>query len=399
MTDGGTRSLLRRQDFERRWLAFVVDGTTHGVRDEVVASWRRARALVSPAATAAPAARSPVDRVALTESARVLEHEFSGLIEDSGLIACLADETGRIVWTSGDVRLLRTAEQANFAPGALWDEASMGINGISLAMATGAPATVWSAEHWLETLHEWSCHAAPIRDPRTGRAHGVLNLATPWDKGNPLVSTAVVALADRLAAELALRLRPALIPPSEAVELTVLGSRRVMTGSRECVIGKRQTEILLILALRPGGVDLEELHADLYGDAAVGTATVKAEVCHLRRALGGRISRAPYRVQGEISVDALQLVDEVKAGRFRSAAARYAGPLLPWSESPRILQFARTVEVALRQAALGTTDVETVLQIAARMDHDVQLVEHALSILPPGDGRRYVMQGHLADIA
>jgi hypothetical protein len=50
-----------------------------------------------------------------------------------------------------------------------------------------------------------------------------------------------------------------------------------------------------VLALR-GIATLEELHAFVYGDRAVGATTLKAEISHLRRALGGAIASRPYRL-------------------------------------------------------------------------------------------------------
>jgi hypothetical protein len=347
----------------------------------------------------APVAAAVVDPLPLLKSVHLLDSEFKTSLQGSELVMALADETGRIVWTTGEPSLLKTAEQANFAPGALWDEPSMGINAISLAMTSDSLSTVWSAEHWSSLLHYWSCYAAPIRHPETGRRLGVLNFSTRWDKGHPLAATAVRALAQLLAPEIAAHAAARELPNDDAIELDVLGPSRATLAGLPLNLTKRQTELLLLLALRPEGVGLEQLHADLYGDAAIVVGTLKAEVCRLRRVLDGRISHSRYRLEGQVRVDALEVLEDLKSGRVQQAANRYRGPLLPWSDSPRVNRLGRTVEAALRNAVLNGRDVELVLDLAARMEDDTELVEHAIRLLPRHDGRHHIMQGRLVGIA
>ena len=66
----------------------------------------------------------------------------------------------------------------------------MGTNALSLALRTGRPSTVFSAEHLVEALHGWVCYCAPIHGP-DGRILGVLDLSTTWDRSHPL------AMSDR----------------------------------------------------------------------------------------------------------------------------------------------------------------------------------------------------------
>jgi len=84
----------------------------------------------------------------------------------------------------------------------------------------------------------------------------------------------------------------------------------------------------------------------------------------------------------------------VVEARIAEAVTRFTGPLLPWSESPRIVRLARTVEVALRDAVLASDDYESALALAAHMEEDTELADHILKILPPGDGRRHILRGH-----
>jgi len=393
------RLRIRRDAIERSWAAFMSGEDAGAVRREVLSSWQRTTHQVTPEVTAAPTSTHHCDPGPLLASTHILDREFKATMQDSGLIVALADARGLIVWTTGEPALLRLGEQANFVAGALWDEASMGINAVSLALTSDGPSTVWSAEHWSSSLHAWSCYAAPIRHPETDQPLGVLNFSMPWDRGHPLASTAVVALAQRLAPEILANSGRSAVPDPNVLLLHVLGRHRASLAGTPLNLTRRQTEILVLLALRPDGISLEELHAELYGDAAVGIGTLKAEVSHLRRLLEGRISRAPYRLAGPVGVDALDLLTELQAGRVRDAVARYAGPLLAWSESPRLIRLGRTVEVALRDAVIAGTDHEVALALALKLEDDTELAEHALRVLPDGDARRHIMRAHLTSIA
>jgi GAF domain len=59
-------------------------------------------------------------------------------------------------------------------------------------------------------------------------------------------------------------------------------------------LSTRHAEILLLLAMNPGGRSAAELSTDLFGDPGH-TLTVRAEVSRLRRHLGSLISERPYR--------------------------------------------------------------------------------------------------------
>ena len=387
----------RRNAMDRSWAKFMEGQQVIGVRDEVLSSWRRSRALLSPGVAAAPVGQTQLDHEALLTSARALDHTTRLALEDSNALVAVTDIRGQIVWTTGEPALSRLADEINHAPGGLWDEASMGVTAVSLALSCDRPAMVWSAEHWLPVLHDLACYAAPIQHPQTRRRLGVLNISTPWDKAHPALYMAVTALADRLGAEVATN-RAVGDDECDAVELSVLGTHGLILGGRPVRLTRRQSEIVLLLALRRAGVGLAELHADLYGDEDVEMGTLKAEVSHLRRILGGRISRTPYRLLGNVRVDALELLEDLRSGRLADAVGRFHGLLLPWSESPRILRLARTVEVAIRDAVLDSNDYESGLALAGHMEDDAQLADHILQILPSGDGRRHILRGHLTSI-
>jgi transcriptional regulator of acetoin/glycerol metabolism len=389
----------RRRDAIAGDLSAFIDGEVPSlVRGEVLASWRRTARVLSPQVSAAPVSSLNADYSPLVRAARLVEREFKSRMAGSRVVIGLADARGQMVWTVGEPKFLRLSEEGvNFRPGALWSENHIGLNAISLALTTGRPAAVWASEHWSPALHGLSCYAAPICHPQSGRRLGVLDISMAWDNDQPLAASVATLLAERLSSEIVAQSGSSVSDADELV-LHVLGEQRTTLGGRAVPLTRRQTEILLLLALRPEGTGLEQLHADLYGDAPVALDTLKAEVSHLRRALDGRISRAPYRLSGHVVVDALELLTDVRQGRVVQATERFVGALLPWSDSPRVVRLARTVEAALRDAVLAASDPESALALVGRLEDDAELLEHALRILPHGDARRHIMHGYLAGI-
>ncbi|MFD0659912.1 GAF domain-containing protein [Thermocatellispora tengchongensis] len=142
---------------------------------------------------------------------QALGDELRSIAEDAGFVAAVTDESGTIMWTCGGRVMRRRAEQVNFAPGGRWDERAMGTNALSLALCTGRPSTVFSAEHLVAALHGWVCYCAPIRSP-DGRILGVLDLSTTWDRSHPLAISTVRSLTAGIEAQL--RAAPGISPAS-----------------------------------------------------------------------------------------------------------------------------------------------------------------------------------------
>ncbi|MBC7373060.1 MAG: transcriptional regulator, partial [Frankiales bacterium] len=291
-----TREQLRtrREQLSRTWTSVLGVGTPAVERGltppapGVLDSWRRSSAWVSPELSTAPV---DVTDDAMTRwwasgmalGLRGVEGEVRQAADDGGMVAAVTDRDGVIVWSHGSRLMQRRSEQVGFVPGGRWDEASVGTNALALALRTGAPSTVYSAEHFSQAVHGWVCYAVPLTDPRTGVVRGVLDLSTTWDRAHPLAMTTAGLLG---------RLLDAAAPAEDSdtgprVELRVLGGWRVRVAGTDLVLPHRQIEVLTLLALHPDGLSLEQLHARLYGDAPVSTATLKAEVSHLRSVLGG----------------------------------------------------------------------------------------------------------------
>ena len=67
-------------------------------------------------------------------------------------------------------------DSVSAAPGVVYSEDVLGTNALGTANETRAPVAVVGEDHFNESLREFCCFAAPIRNSLTGRVHGVLNL-------------------------------------------------------------------------------------------------------------------------------------------------------------------------------------------------------------------------------
>ena len=188
---------------------------------------------------------------------------------------------------------------------------------------------VFSAEHYASIVHNWVCWAAPVHDPSTGAQLGVIDLSTTWDRSHPigLATARVMARLIETAMPLSHQ-HPVLDQLSDATEpglmMRLLGTAETWLDGQRLLLNRRQTEVLALLAMHPEGLSLEHLHALVYGDQAVTTSTLKAEVSHLRSALGGQLSSRPYRLTMPVSTDVDLVLDPAppRPGRGRRRRLR-----------------------------------------------------------------------------
>jgi hypothetical protein len=390
----GHSTLRRRRDeLEREWARRVPTRRVSGaepprlVSSEIVESWARSLPVVDPRRDSAPSEDGVPARwldSPLRRPVAEISDELRTIADDAGFIAAVTDESGTILWTCGGRVMRHRAERVNFAPGGRWDESGMGTNALSLALR-GQPAAVFSAEHLVEALHGWVCYSAPIRSPQ-GRTLGVLDLSSTWDRSHPLAMPTVRTLVSRIESRLC-EIMPAQ-PPAAGIRLYCLGGGRAMRAGAPLRLRPRQLEILTLLALEPDGFSPERLREALFGERPGTMTTLKAQVSHLRRALGGALSQRQYTLTEPIACDATAVLDALADGDTATAVRCYTGPLLPESEVPGIVEWREYLEVAVREAVLASADPRLALLYGERHPFDMQVHEHAYRLLPPGDGRR-----------
>jgi len=383
----------RRLDAVRAWTAFVEHGdrVASVVRPEILHSWERSGAAVTPAVTAAPLADegdtatfwtgSPL-QVAVSR----IEHELRSTAEDGDLVVAVTDADTRILWTYGGRVMRRKAETVNFVAGGRWDESSVGTNALALAARDGHPSMVFSAEHFAPMVHNWVCWAAPVHDPVSGRQLGVIDLSTTWDRSHP-IGLATARMMARLIETAMPHSRDVTAGLDDAqrdepgLTLTLLGAAEARLDGERLLLNRRQTEILAVLALHPAGLSTEQLHAAVYGDEPVTFNTLKAEVSHLRHTLHGALASRPYRLTMPVRTDVDRVLGLLRSGQVAAAVEAYGGDLLPGTESPTLSELGEYVAVAVREALIADPQPAAVLRYAALAPYDTEVVEVALRAL------------------
>ncbi|MEU2624231.1 GAF domain-containing protein [Streptomyces sp. NPDC007157] len=343
---------------------FTTAGTVpRPVRSVVAESWRRsARAGVGPDGAA---------RVELTDGdlgayraehplARVmpLVRELMGTFAADGehlLAVCDAD--GRLLWVEGHPATRRRADLMNFVPGARWSETAVGTNAPGTAVAVDRPVQVFAAEHFIRQVQPWTCAAAPVHDPRTGRVLGAVDITGGDRLAHPHSLGFVQAVARAAESQLALLDPPT--PAAEAPALTALGrdEAELRLDGHRIRLGRRHSELLVLLSRHPEGLTGDELLCALYEDESVTPVTLRAELARLRRLLGpGLLASRPYRLTGPVESDVSVVERRLEAGAVTAAVTAYPGPLLPSSQAPAVVLLRQRLADGLRAALIARRD-------------------------------------------
>lgn len=194
-----TRSVQRAREH------FVTHGSggpdaTGALRAEIEASWVRSRQLAVDVDRVEPAyvERLDHDTLLARSAAPVLQslrNELAG--EPIGIL--LTDSRGTILERQcPDRQLVRTLDAARLAPGFVFAESSVGTNGIGTAIEMRKPTMVTGAEHYVESLKQFSCAAATIQHPVTHAFMGIIDFTATTPHANPLLLTFARSTAQRL---------------------------------------------------------------------------------------------------------------------------------------------------------------------------------------------------------
>jgi len=343
---------------EAAWTSFNTGapGTSSDFDLRITHSWQRSRQslptfLDSAPIQAPPSEREDVPGSTLVDAARQTLDDLLRDAQASDMVAALSDASGTLIWT-GAGRLMRArAERVNFTAGACWNEQAFGTNAVAVAVREARPAMVFSAEHYAPAIHDWVCYAAPILHPATGAVLGSLDLSTVWERHNPLALRAVQAYANEIA-----RLAPHCFAPRVRIDL--LGRRPCLrVAERVQALSRRQAEILCALLLNPQGLDLDALHAAVYGDADVTMATLKSELSRLRQHIPEDVlASRPYRFLRPVDADLSELLVAARSGDAALLLDRCKGSLLPSSEAPCVREVQYRIDYALERACRTIND-------------------------------------------
>ncbi|MFG3498853.1 GAF domain-containing protein [Streptomyces sp. NPDC047928] len=369
----GADPVARARALRRAHETFTASGQVpKPVRPVVAESWRRsARALVCPDGVA----RVELGEDELTAyreahplaAAMPVVRELTGAYATDGEhLVAVCDAHGRLLWVEGHARTLRLAGRMNFVAGARWAESAVGTNGPGTAIAVDRPVQVFTAEHFRRPVHDWTCAAAPVHDPRTGRLLGAVDITGGDRLAHPHSLAFVQAVARAAESQLAL-LEP--VPATaDRVRLSALGRDQAVlaAGDRTVRLSRRHSEIVVVLAGRPQGVGGDELLTLLYEDESVTSVTLRAEMSRLRavlRPLGplgplGRelLGSRPYRLTAPVDADFDVVARRLASGAVTAALAGYAGPLLPGSDAPAVARLRGRLADQLRAAIVSRGD-------------------------------------------
>ncbi|MFE0906728.1 GAF domain-containing protein [Streptomyces rochei] len=360
----GADPVERARTLRRAHEAFTEAGTVpQPVRPVVAESWRRSvRAGVGPDGTATVelmdddlgAYRAEHPLAPVMPLIRELLGTFAA---DGEHLLAVCDAHGRLLWVEGHPATRRRADRMNFVPGARWSESAVGTNAPGTAVAVGRPVQVFTAEHFIRRVQPWTCAAAPVHDPRTGRVLGAVDITGGDGLAHPHSLGFVRAVARAAESQLAL-LAPE-PPAAEVAELTALGRDEALLAveGRRVRLSRRHSEIVVLLAHHPEGLTGDELLCALYEDEAVPPVTLRAELARLRAVLGpARLVSRPYRLTMPVESDATVVERRLRAGAVTAAASAYAGPLLPGSRAPAVERLRRRLADGLRAALIACAD-------------------------------------------
>ncbi|MFJ9319607.1 GAF domain-containing protein [Streptomyces globisporus] len=334
------------------------------VRAVVGASWRRsARARVSP--DEAPVVELGPDELGpyraahpLARAMPVIRELMGAYATDGEHLLAVCDAHGRLLWVEGHTAARRAAGAMNFVEGARWAESVAGTNAPGTAIAVDRPVQVFAAEHFLRPVQQWTCAAAPLHDPRTGRVLGAVDITGGDRLAHPHSLAFVQAVARAAESHLAL-LTPPAGPDADAVRLSALGRDEALlvAHGRRLRLSRRHSEILVALARRPEGLSGDELLVELYEDESVTPVTLRAELSRLRRLLGpDLLDSRPYRLAVPVDADFDTVTRRLGSGAVAAALDAYAGPLLPGSGAPAVVRLRRRIEEQLRAALIARGD-------------------------------------------
>ena len=215
-------------------------GGATAASDRLMASWQRSEDYGVSMETVEPVFAGSYDQESLfVECGGQVLADLHATLAAEPVSLMLTDAEGLVLNRfSGDTSLLRALDAVHLAPGFSYAEREAGTNGLGLALADRVPTLVHAAEHYSASLCSYTCAAAPVLDPVTGRLEGSVNLTT-WSKtGSDLLlalaqSAAGTTSALMLARSGGHRHRPA--PPGEVFRVAAMrlepGSGSLLTLS------------------------------------------------------------------------------------------------------------------------------------------------------------------------
>lgn len=125
----------------------------------------------------------------------ILRQTLTTIADEASHIMIVTDAQGLILWREGAADVRRQADRIALSEGAIWSEDAIGTNGMGTALAADQPVQIHSAEHLVRRIHAWTCAAAPVHDPDTGKLIGAIDVSGPLRTVHPAMMALVTAAA------------------------------------------------------------------------------------------------------------------------------------------------------------------------------------------------------------
>lgn len=362
-------TLLHIRRAYERFLAGA-EPSAEAVRSVVRDSWLRSAARgLDPAHAESPPTVSELrgDRFAEYRAAHLLTSVRDLVrslmlddLADSGVVVALTDRDGRLLWVEGDRSARDRAAAINFVEGSVWSEDAVGTNAPGLALAVDRGVQILGPEHFVSSVHEWNCAAAPVHDPTTGELLGAIDVTGGPAAAAPFALAAVRSVVAAVEMQLGARAvdlsAPAPAPARRHHHVTVLdGLSWTAPGAPRLGLSPRHAEILLLLDAHPEGLNTEAL-AVLLSEEDLGAVTVRAEISRLRRELGDVIAARPYRLAIPLTSDVAQVRRLIGDDPAAAVRALGGGGLLASSTAPGLTDLFEELLADLRSRIVASRD-------------------------------------------
>ena len=372
--------IQKRQEIEKlRTSSSISTVQAEQLGKSIASSWQRSNSAEIPKDRfAAPISEGYMSQgSALQHALSYCADELRHIAQQSSMVVAVGDIGSTIIWSASSRQMRNAAESVHFVEGGQWREELVGTNALALSLKTQQSSCVFSNEHYMSSIHDWVCYAAPIIDPYSKHVLGVIDLSTTWKNHNSLGLLA----AERCASIIQTAL---LEYQRQQLYIRAFGVPQVHFNGKVMVLTPRQIEILTILALCPQGMTLDTLHQALYGERKVSVGTLKAEMSQLRDLLGGMLGSRPYRILAHIEADFLQAEQALDAAYIETALKLCSGVLLPKTESPFLCAWRDCLKSRLSSAIFKANETDMLFKHVARYPEAIDAVERLIELTPDG---------------
>lgn len=369
--------IQQRREIDRlKSKATLNSSKSYQLEQSIFSSWQRSKdAKIPEDRDAAPITKSTQSISSLDRAMDLCANDLRQIADSSSMVIAVADTTSLIRWVEASRHMRSAAEKVHFVQGGQWREDYVGTNALALTLRTQQSSCVFSNEHYMSSIHDWVCYAAPIYDRCTKQLMGVVDLSTKWKNHNSLGVLAAERCASIIQEAVNLVQQPQLT-------LKCFGATQIHYQGRSIALTPRQLEIVTILTLCKQGMTLDQLHQALYGERKVSMGTLKAEMSQLRELLGGMLGSRPYRLLLDVQADFLHLEQALDADCIQSALQYYTGIFLSKTDSPFLMAWRDCIESRLSEAIFRIEEKDLLLKHIAYFPDALDAVERLIELIP-----------------